>query len=333
VGGIDLTIRRRDSCRHGALDPLRKDPDRLYYQPYHDTQLGLVGPAALQLAWLFRERWRQLTQEKLQPVDAGAQTVPLKIEARDAIACFRHAPVNISITDPGFRKTEATLEIAQLYRYLLGTAEKYVFIETQYLTSHHLVEVLCEVLSRPTSPDIFIILPERLGPWLERKTLTHLQALALTEIIHHDHRGKLRILYPFDPELLPTYKYVTVHSKLMVVDDRFLTLGSANLNNRSMGLPWVDAQWLDMHQPTTLELALEHWGQRLEAVHVAALCLLQMMPIAPHMLVNAAAGAAGVPILRFLMLTLIGMIPGCVILALFQRTVIRMCIEPSWSSA
>lgn len=528
VGGIDLTIRRWDSCRHGALDPLRKDPEGHYYQPYHDTQLGISGPAALQLAWLFRERWRQLTHEKLRPVDA--ELVPITLDAHDAIARFRNAPVSISVTDPGFRKAQATLEIAELYKDLLWSAEKYVFIETQYLTSRHLVEVLCDVLSRPMPPDIFIILPERLGPWLEKKTMTHLQALALTEIMNHDHKGKLRILYPFDRELLPIYKYVTVHSKLMVVDDCFLTLGSANLNNRSMGLdtecnvtidardqphlqaairqalafiiahyanhrrdyalrkiehaasltplieslrmispykhladftirlapedfiPWVDAQWLDMDQPTSMELALDRWGRTLEAVqrplkipsrvltfvltglaavsiaasHVwmvqplqespwhgvtiqfsglllipllyllaylvfapinllilvaagffpslealpyivlaviifvslayaagrtlgriffpalhkalekddlAALCLLQTMPIAPHMLVNAAAGAAGVPFLRFLLLTLIGMIPGCVMLALFQRTVIQLFVDPSWSSA
>jgi hypothetical protein len=100
-----------------------------------------------------------------------------KLETRSAIACFHNAPVSISVTDPGFRKSAATLQIAQLYKDLLLRAEKYVFIETQYLTSRNLMEVLCEVVSRSAPPDIFIILPERLGPWLEKKTMTHIQAI------------------------------------------------------------------------------------------------------------------------------------------------------------
>ena len=33
-----------------------------------------------------------------------------------------------------------------------------------------------------------------------------------------------------------TFRATYIHSKLMIVDDRFLTVGSANLTNRSMGL-------------------------------------------------------------------------------------------------
>lgn len=537
VGGIDLTIRRWDTCKHVALDPMRKDPEGHYYQPYHDTQLGLVGPAAMELGELFRQRWKQVTARSI-PLTRSTLPKP-RLTAKDAIAFFPDAPISISVTDPGLRRTQPTRQIAQLYQDLLLSAKKYVFIETQYLTSHHLVEVLCEVVQSPTGPDIIIILPERLGPWLEKKTMSHLQAQALTEIMKHDDHDRLKIFYPFDRELLPIYKYVTVHSKLMVVDDIFLTLGSANLNNRSMGLdtecnvtidarqdlrlqkairqavtyiiahyanhqveyalrkfehagsliplihslrmispykhladfkvhlgpedfiPWVDAELLDMDQPSTFELALDRWGRMLETVqrplkipsrmltfvmtglagisiaasHIcmlqpvsestwhgwdgtglmvpdelqfsglflipifylmaylifapinllvllaagffptmlalpyiilgiiglicsgyavgrilgrivfpafygqhkagdtAALCLLQIIPMAPHMLVNAAAGAAGIPFLPFLAATLIGMIPGCIMLVLFQRSMIHMFLNPGWSTA
>ena len=33
-----------------------------------------------------------------------------------------------------------------------------------------------------------------------------------------------------------TFRATYIHSKLMIVDDEFLTIGSANLTNRSMGL-------------------------------------------------------------------------------------------------
>jgi phosphatidylserine/phosphatidylglycerophosphate/cardiolipin synthase-like enzyme/uncharacterized membrane protein YdjX (TVP38/TMEM64 family) len=529
VGGIDLTIRRWDSCLHAALDPLRKDPDGHYYQPYHDTQMGLAGAAVTHLAWLFRQRWRTVTGQ-LIPVTRSPFTIQRKkLDGSQAIAFFPNAPVSLSVTDPGFRQPQAKRQIAQLYQDLLLSAQRHVFIETQYLTSRHIVNVLCELVSRPQGPDIIIILPERLGPWLENKTMTHLQALALSQILDHDTHGRVNIFYPFDRELLPIYKYVTVHSKLMAVDDSFLTLGSANLNNRSMGLdtecnvtidargkphlqksirqavayiiahyanhkadyalrkiestgsllpliqslrlispykhladfkvqlrpeafdPWMDAELMDMDQPSNIELALDRWGLMLEAVqrplkipsrlvtfamtglaaagiaasHVwmlewnmpgfsllddtqfsglllipllyliaclvfapinllillaagffpsmqalpliilgvlglvgasyaagrvlghyffpsfhgrhtpgdlAALCLLQIMPVAPHTLVNAAAGAAGIPFLRFMLATLLGMLPGCIMLVFFQRSVINVFLNPGWST-
>jgi uncharacterized membrane protein YdjX (TVP38/TMEM64 family) len=74
------------------------------------------------------------------------------------------------------------------------------------------------------------------------------------------------------------------------------------------------------------------YGQH-KAGDVTALCLLQAMPIVPHTLVNAAAGAAGVPFFPFIIATLIGMIPGCIMLHLFQRSVIHMFLNPGWATA
>ncbi|WP_176736423.1 phospholipase D-like domain-containing protein [Oligoflexus tunisiensis] len=534
AGGIDLTIRRWDSCLHAAGDPLRKDPDGHYYQPYHDTQIGVSGPAAGQLASLFRQRWKQVTAQTI-PLSRPSPVLPRKtLDGTEAIASFVDTPVSISVTDPGFRNAPPAKQIARLYEDLLLRAQKYIFIETQYLTSHHVVELLCELGHRAEGPEIVLILPERLGPWLEKKTMSHLQAIALAEVLAHDDYGRVNIFYPFDRELLPIHKYITVHSKLMVVDDEFLTLGSANLNNRSMGLdtecnvtidargrpelqkairqtvayivahyanhkadyafrkmekagsllplihslrmispykhladfkiqalpeeclPWLDAELLDMDRPSTLEVALDRWGRMLETVqhhlkipprmitfvmtglagagiaasHVlmdqplhpgldlsvwapiedtqlsglllipavylvaclvfapinllilmaagffpsmlalpyiilgvialicvgyatgrtlgrmffpdfygrhhpgdlAALFLLQVMPIAPHTLVNAAAGAAGVPFFRFMLATLVGMMPGCIMLIVFQRSIIKAFMDPGWKT-
>ena len=45
---------------------------------------------------------------------------------------------------------------------------------------------------------------------------------------------RVRIVYP-DVEGPEGSTDTMVHSKVMIVDDRFLRIGSANLNNRSMG--------------------------------------------------------------------------------------------------
>src|SRR4029453_18050652 len=46
-----------------------------------------------------------------------------------------------------------------------------------------------------------------------------------------------------------TFRATYIHSKLMIIDDRFLTVGSANLTNRSMGLD------------SELHVAWEHEGE------------------------------------------------------------------------
>jgi phospholipase D1/2 len=49
-----------------------------------------------------------------------------------------------------------------------------------------------------------------------------------------DRHGRLRVYYPDLPGLQPNC--INVHSKVMIVDDEFVRVGSANLNNRSMGI-------------------------------------------------------------------------------------------------
>src|SRR5581483_3063816 len=61
-----------------------------------------------------------------------------------------------------------------------------------------------------------------------------------------DRHGRLRVYYPEIPGLYE--QCLNVHSKLMIVDDAFVRIGSANLNNRSMGID------------TECDLALESMG-------------------------------------------------------------------------
>src|SRR3954452_8270528 len=46
---------------------------------------------------------------------------------------------------------------------------------------------------------------------------------------------RLRILYPTSQLPESDIAAIMVHSKVMIVDDGFLRVGSANINNRSMG--------------------------------------------------------------------------------------------------
>ena len=54
----------------------------------------------------------------------------------------------------------------------------------------------------------------------------------LNAIHERDHAGRFSIWCPFGSKGTPIY----VHSKLLIIDDEIIRVGSANFNNRSMGL-------------------------------------------------------------------------------------------------
>ncbi len=67
--------------------------------------------------------------------------------------------------------------------------------------------------------------------WLEEEVMGTLRAHLLCELNEAGGASRFAAYYPVSGE-----SSVDVHSKLMVIDDRILRVGSANLANRSMGL-------------------------------------------------------------------------------------------------
>ncbi|MEJ2545769.1 MAG: VTT domain-containing protein [Calditrichaceae bacterium] len=83
-------------------------------------------------------------------------------------------------------------------------------------------------------PEIVIILPLKTSGWLEQFTMDLLRNRLLVLFQLADHQERLRVYYPKiekdDKETL------YVHSKLFIIDDNILKVGSSNLSNRSMSL-------------------------------------------------------------------------------------------------
>ena len=127
-GGIDLTIRRWDTAEHEPGKPERMDPSGEPYGPFHDAQMMVDGEAAAALGKLARERWGRATDEDLEPVTAE----PLWPQAVDPD--FRSVEVGIARTVPGNEDRSPVTEVCNLYRESIRQAERYIYIENQYLT-------------------------------------------------------------------------------------------------------------------------------------------------------------------------------------------------------
>lgn len=77
-----------------------------------------------------------------------------------------------------------------------------------------------------------MVMPEKGDGWLEQMAMDAARVMLVREIAKARHGKNFRIYVPHTKGGTPIY----VHAKVAVMDDRLLRIGSANLNNRSMGL-------------------------------------------------------------------------------------------------
>ena len=230
-GGIDLSRWRWDTPKHIPDDPRRTDPDGKPYPPFHDLMLAVDGPAAQALGELARTRWADSGSD-LHPLPAGPAADGLWPESLEPL-CTDHR-VGISRTFPNYDGREAIREVEALYLESVADARSYIYVENQYFTSRSLAQALEQRLDAEDGPEVVLVLPHHTGGWLEQATMDVLRARLLAGLKQADRHDRLRVYYPFQPGL--GEDCISVHSKLMIVDDRVFRAGSSNASNRSMGL-------------------------------------------------------------------------------------------------
>jgi phosphatidylserine/phosphatidylglycerophosphate/cardiolipin synthase-like enzyme/uncharacterized membrane protein YdjX (TVP38/TMEM64 family) len=230
-GGLDLSIWRWDTSEHPVEDERRVDPDGEPYPPFHDLQMAVDGDAAAALAELARERWRRATGKELTPLHADARNCPWPDSLQPTM---RDVHVAIARTEPEYDGRGGVREIEQLYLDSIAAAQRYIYIENQYLTAHSIASALAERLRESDGPEVVIVMPQRTGGWLEQQTMDVVRSRVVRQLADADTGNRLRLYYP---QVSASDGVATmVHAKLMIADDCWLLLGSANLSNRSMGL-------------------------------------------------------------------------------------------------
>jgi uncharacterized membrane protein YdjX (TVP38/TMEM64 family) len=126
-------------------------------------------------------------------------------------------------------------EVLELYIDMVRAAKHSIYIENQYFTSKALSDVLAERLAEPDGPEIIAVLRLSTQGWLEAPTMGTLRTVTLKKLREADEHGHFQAYYPHIPGL-PEGQCCDLHSKLLIVDDEYLRIGSANFSNRSMGL-------------------------------------------------------------------------------------------------
>jgi phosphatidylserine/phosphatidylglycerophosphate/cardiolipin synthase-like enzyme len=212
VGGIDITDYggdRWDTSDHPARRQLG----------WHDVGTRLRGPAVLDVHDHFALRWRELTGEQLGRPVAAAADGPRTVQVVRTISDGMYD----AVPDGEFRILEG-------YVRALRQAQSFIYLENQFLWSPEIVGILADKLRKPPSDDfrIVILLPRRANNGHD-DTLGQLGKLVAAD----EGAGRL-LAATIRSRTGDRDDHLYVHAKVGIVDDRWLTVGSANLNAHSL---------------------------------------------------------------------------------------------------
>jgi phosphatidylserine/phosphatidylglycerophosphate/cardiolipin synthase-like enzyme len=189
--------------------------------------MAVDGAAARALGELARERWKTAGGEPIAAPKTDSDPWPKELEPQ-----FRDVEVVIARTRAEHRGVPEIREIEALYRDMIGRARRYAYFENQFFASRVVGEAIGERLQEADGPEFVIVNPKSAEGWLEEEVMGAARATLLRELWKADRHGRLRIYTPVTAKGCDIY----VHSKIGIVDGELLRVGSANLNNRSMGL-------------------------------------------------------------------------------------------------
>ena len=226
-GGIDVGSRRWDTRDHKDGDPHRTAPDGKAYMPWHDSTMLLSGPVGNALADLGNERWQRATKKPLREINGTGEGWPDDLEPD-----FEGVDVAISRTRAEYDGYDEIREIEQLYLDMIAAAKRFIYFENQYFTCGKIAAAIAERLNEDDPPEFVLVMPETADGWLEQMAMDAARVQLVREVAKAKHGDRLRVYYPRTKGGESIY----VHAKTAIVDDRLIRVGSANMNNRSMGL-------------------------------------------------------------------------------------------------
>jgi phospholipase D1/2 len=244
VGGIDLCDARWDDCEHLAENTDRVNVVGDPCKPYHDVQACFVGEIVTPLVDVFVDRWLRATGERLQLVAPSRE-----VRARFDVARLsdgnaehigaKHAALSRTQVDSR-AEPELIGEILALFSDAISAAQRLIYIETQYFTSRSIAQVLTERMRNTRLPklDIVVLMPHGADTPMEKMALEDTQESVLHGLLEtaHDQGHAITLMYPALRNGDGSETATFIHSKILIIDDRLLMVGSPNCTERSVGL-------------------------------------------------------------------------------------------------
>jgi len=263
VGGMNFQAVDWDDHEHRVFNPKRMGFEATQSErqavatktelpdtgPRKDYMLRIDGPTAQDVNEVFHERWEHLIDTR---VDYSAQSSRFTV-ARTTTERPSGLQVQITTTMPAPFDEHS---IGESWFNAVRAAEHYVFIEDQYFRIPMLGEAIVQRMREKPELRLFVIIrPVTTG------TDAGCGPTARADFTFRSQfpdRYTLAQLRAFDTSIAgfgidetdAHFVNVDVHSKMLIVDDLFMSVGSANKNNRGilyeaeMNAVVVDRPWV-----------------------------------------------------------------------------------------
>ncbi|CEG42624.1 Phospholipase D, Pi-PLD-like-2 [Plasmopara halstedii] len=236
VGGVDLTSDRWDTVEHDQAELRERTGIKAQYNGWIDAHARVEGPATIDIAQNFLDRWnsepkpsQDLMDNLLDFENPPYSALPNIDETPlDIIDYGPHAVQVCRTYSPDYRHYDFAPQGEQSIFHArikaIHNAQNYIFIQDQY----------------------FILVPELLKAVIDIMPSIERLIVIMQRSVEAEYTGYAKYLFdmvsPIQEKFPAKFKLYTtkkarelyIHSKLVIVDDVYVSLGSANWNRRSM---------------------------------------------------------------------------------------------------
>lgn len=220
-----------DDPHHAPFDP-RRPARELGGRPLHDVSTLVRGGPALRLATVFADLWNRATD--VERGDEEPLLAPPHAPAADAAA---HAAVRVARSLPARITPYAARGVTEIHEAILAAvagARRFIYIEHQYLSSQSVVDALAEALRREPALEVLMVLNQ--NPDVTAYRGWQALRLGAAGLLDHERVGVFAVwsCAPDEDSRAWQLNQIFVHSKVLIIDDAWATVGSANLDGVSL---------------------------------------------------------------------------------------------------
>lgn len=265
-GGVDLAAERWATRKH--------DQGRIW----HDVHVKIRGPAVRRIQENFVRRWSAEVSDPpdlgvLEQVSRGREEMlrllrwekekALDLELHDVVG-VRPGNLPVQVIRSIHHDTDADLEdhsYLESYSRAILNARQYIYIENQYFNCEFLTQLIVERLKTMQSLHVIIALPTQVEKSSAYKLLDGGQMARINQAAPL----RVMILNRYIPDDAGNLDSLFVHAKVMIVDDIYASIGSANFTDRSLETrdEELGIAWMDKPGGSVAKFRKELWGEHL----------------------------------------------------------------------
>lgn len=243
IGGIDIAPDRMDSTDHDNSIARMEE----VFKAWHDVQIKLEGPAVTEAMKLFQERWNDPRRPHDYP--SAGNNVPAELSDITEIGDTGGTHTvqlltTYACTSNNGDGGQSPYPFAPNGKYhyknalikAIKNSEHYIYLEDQYCWPSEVVDELAKAVERGVA--VILVLARD----FDAPGVTPYHNFLRNEAIElmRKAQGDRDLVFVYHLELIATdpitqiNEQLFVHSKTMIIDDRYFVIGSGNLNRRSM---------------------------------------------------------------------------------------------------